>query len=584
MAPGSVFLFQCELTGTVTMTSGVVTSLYTDGNLAVQVIPSTLVARISGSDRNVYVAAAAPPIVLDAGTSFDPDSVSPSAGLLAAWTCIRAVSLSPCFNASFSSQLATPATTQIQLTLPSLLFAPSYNDSFVFAVTISKDNRATTSAAVKVTGISVALPLLSVNILVPTQGPQWVKITPTDSVQMIATLTPISAVPVAYLYAWTCLSNNINISQGSPALTSSPQSTLLALQAGALVGGATYVFTFVVTSIVDTSVTSSYNVSFTVNAPPSGGSCSILSYDTGVPAGIAMTTTFNALCQNWLGQADDFPFQYSLASYTVDRSRERNIFNRFQLGALMQVLLPSGIDNAGQPAPLQLGVSIRNRWGSTTLIFLTVNVSNPDVSTPSAVAALGTRALSGVTLAAQSGNLDSAAQFAGPLNVALTAAAGSPGGNEGIAQRTALRAQVFDALSTLVNRSSGSSNTDPRSATQAMLLLSSIVAVPAEVSPAVQVAAAGLALSAASAQLASATTPFASSFAQSVLSIVSSVSTASASSNFSTSATTTGAAAVSSSTTSAVTTLSKVCCYLFSPPPFPPLSRQSVVSPNCLCL
>jgi hypothetical protein len=68
-------------------------------------------------------------------------------------------------------------------------------------------------------------------------------------------------------------------------------------------------------------------------------------------------------------------------TYSADMSRIINVLVNFQLGSLMTTRLPAGIDLSGQPVPLQLGISIRNVWGASTVFFFAVNVSNPDVST-----------------------------------------------------------------------------------------------------------------------------------------------------------------------------------------------------------
>jgi hypothetical protein len=269
----------------------------------------------------------------------------------------------------------------------------------------------------------IALPSIALAVLIPTQGPTYIKILPDDDIQLLATLTPVGSAPVAYGFYWS--STSVNISAGAPGLLSSPASLLLMLQRGLLPGGNTYLFSFIVFSLADSKITSRYNVSVEVNAAPSSGSCSI-----SPQTGVAMTTYFDILCKNWLaGSPSDLPFRYQASALAADNTTVQSVIIDFQLGGLFQVLLPAGLDANLKPIPLIVRVVIRNRWGATTRVPLTVMVTNPDVSSPSAVAAVGATALNGQLLAQQAGNLDASGQFVGPLSQSLLVAASAPGGN-----------------------------------------------------------------------------------------------------------------------------------------------------------
>jgi hypothetical protein len=387
LPPVGIFIFQVDLRASITTTGGAV-SVQSTAYMAISVTPSLLLARITGSDRNIFVSPTAPNLVLDASGSFDPDiPTGASSGLSFNWTCVRLVSMLPCFSADDWVSIGSGSV----LHIPSVLFAPSFNDSFVFQVTVSRGIRRSTSNLVRVTGISLALPIISVVVNVPTQGSSWVRITPQDSVQLLATLTPILSTPVGYTSTW--------ISYSIPSIRSTPSVALLNINSGTLPGGNTYVFGFVVRSTVDPSVASAYNVSLVVDSPPARGSCSVLPI-----SGEAMNDVFDVLCRDWVSAVDSLPLTYSVAVYTSDRSRSSLILQGFQLSALSQLYLPVGVNAQGNPSPtLQLGVSIRNRWGSTTTTYLTVNVSNPDLSSLAAVSALSNTALSALQLAQQTG-------------------------------------------------------------------------------------------------------------------------------------------------------------------------------------
>lgn len=159
VVPGYTYIFQFELTGTITTISATV-PVYTASYMALSVQQSALIARISGSDHNVFVGAGAPLKVLDARSSFDPDSQVrpsllkkkirlnvwltttcfaiihsqvPSAGLSYSWTCQRSVTLLPCFNSSLTAALAVVRSSAV-LTLSPQLLVESFNDSFAFQV------------------------------------------------------------------------------------------------------------------------------------------------------------------------------------------------------------------------------------------------------------------------------------------------------------------------------------------------------------------------------------------------------------------------------------------------------------------
>ncbi len=185
------YVFQLLLTASITIAGiATATQIAVLNYLAVSVLASPLVARITGSDRNVFVGPASPLFVLDGSSSMDPDVGVGFVGLSFAWTCQRTVSATSCFNASFTTQLAVPSASP-RLLLDANLMSPSFNDPFAFQLLVTKGGRRAVSNVVQVTAISVALPLIAVAVFVPTQGPTYIKINPQDSVQLQATLTPI---------------------------------------------------------------------------------------------------------------------------------------------------------------------------------------------------------------------------------------------------------------------------------------------------------------------------------------------------------------------------------------------------------
>ncbi len=172
-----------------------------------------------------------------------------------------------------------------------------FSFQFYFVVTVSKGTRRTTSVPVILQGINYPyvvfcqsfyfvyysfvfliyhssfcrLPQVLISISVPTQGPFWTAINPTDQVQLSATLTAASAQPLAVTTQWICTSNNFVLLGNDPTLFSSSVPPVLLFNPNSFQGGITYSFALIVTDIANSNRKSQGSVSFVLNEPPSAG-------------------------------------------------------------------------------------------------------------------------------------------------------------------------------------------------------------------------------------------------------------------------------------------------------------------------
>jgi hypothetical protein len=255
-------------------------------------------------------------------------------GLSYQWSCIRRVSLQPCFNATVNASFTAHQLPVVRL--PAQYFAAAaLNDSFALTLRVFKDGlQPSTSAPVMVSAYFEALPSLSLSLMVPTQGLNYVAINSNDQVVLAATLTPVSSTGPSYTTKWvnirvdasgsanTPTPNLLNLEEGSPVLLSSPSSPLLVLKPGVLKGGFKYTFALILASMslvstshlmrgLDTmsspsSASSIASVAIAINGAPSGGTCTVS------PAvGVTLQTKFVFACTGWSTVAANLPLTYA---------------------------------------------------------------------------------------------------------------------------------------------------------------------------------------------------------------------------------------------------------------------------------
>jgi hypothetical protein len=504
--------------------------------VAVAVVATPLVARIIGGDRQIWADASAPPCALDARTSYDPDDVTGGGSAVSplrfVWSCTLLSAQSPCFNAANPFQSGTVPI--VSLPAASLLQNGQAVDSYVFSVTVTRDGRATTSVPVVIQPVLLPLPQLSITLAVPTQGPFWVVINPNDKVQLSAVVTQLALFPVSYTLLWTCPSGNVNVSLGSPALSTSPLSPDLVVLPGNLVGGQSYVFSVLLTNANNPMQFTSTTVGFAVNSAPVGGTC--LSAPL---SGLAVTDTFTLSCTSWSDAVTDYPLAYRFTTfdpltqatqlvlqeyvtvsrpvacgtraalsirivcvvcvfpahvfvYFVTKLLLVGVSECFKMRSYSAINVFSGVLPAG--SPLLIRVNVRDRWGATTNVLLSVNVTMPVVTT-TALNVLATTVQQKLLFATDTVDLNMASAYIGAMTSVLSAASSvssssssSSSSSADTQQRAGIRAHMLTSL-VIISQANGV----PTAAAigQAMMAAASIVSVaqPAELLTSVQVQA-----------------------------------------------------------------------------------------------
>ncbi len=377
-------------------------------------------------------------------------------------------------------------------------------------VVISKDIRTATSLPVRMSAIAAGNPIVLVSLTVPTQGPSFQVINSLDVVQLTATVASLGT-PVPTTISWWCTSANIDIlSSSSPvAVLQSTVSSRMVFPAQVLQSGKTYSFTATAINNDDPSKFSQANISFSINSSPCCGSCSI-----SPTTGIALQTQFDIKCLNWDDAVSDMPLQYKFDVFdSATQDSSLNLRN-FQPGSSYTGFLP-----APPTGVLQIRVQISDRWGAVSSVMLAVNVTNPPLTT-SSVAAVASAALDRISVAAQSGDINAAAQVIGPLSNMLNAAATQNSSSSAVASRTNIRTSLFAMSQQLIENSPVMSQ---GMSAQILQVVSAVTSAPAEMSPEVRQSAAKTAVSLGNKYLTGSTTAFPPVVSQTLLNIVSSV-------------------------------------------------------------
>jgi hypothetical protein len=382
-------------------------AFHTIGYIAVFASASPLVARIKGGDRQVWVDATAPPVVFDGSGSYDPDAGNTNAGLKYSWSCLRMSGIS-CFDPTTAASIAIQKLIPL-LSLASMSFADSATDPYTVSLSISKSGR-TDDAFATVSAIFVPLPAISIQVLVPTQGANYIVINSNDKVQLSAVIQSVSsAQAVSYLLQWSCPVGGFDLAAPG-SLASSPSSPALVINPNQLIPGESYVFSLTLTSTSDASKRTQSNASFTIHSPPVGGRCTVSPL-----TGVTLQTRFSFTCFNWDGNVVSNPISFSFQVYDEGARRSVSILRSPSPSGLFETYLPVG-------DPLVVLVVVTDRFGGLTNVFVRLKVNQAVVSNPQAVAAIATSALSGLAYAQQAGDINSASQFVGPLISVLSAA------------------------------------------------------------------------------------------------------------------------------------------------------------------
>jgi hypothetical protein len=423
----------------------------------------------SGGNRTVWASDSAAATTLDASASFDPD-VSPgtTSTLTYSWVCTRPVTLRACgtWEQSASAQLKLPV---------GFFSATDVTETYSFVVTVTSGTRSATSSAVYISAMAVALPTLSINISVPTQGPQWLRITPSDIVSFSAAVELGSAISSSTVYLqWTCLSGGVNMTAGSASLLSSPTSSTLILAPNVLTAGTTYTFQLAARLSTSASEAGLASATITVNSIPTGGTCSV-----SPSQGVAIQTKFTFACAGWLDDAGNLPLTYGVRQ--VDSTGALlNIVQAQQSNSQFSMYLPVG-------APLLLRVSVLDIWGGQAVVSLSVNVSAPDASSSAALQSVATSALASLQQASNAGDVNAAIQLVLPLTQIIQASGASmyaSSSADALQQRSDIRTQIFSTVlsmaTTVTTRSDSALATS-----QVMNLIAAVVSVPDEMTTAV---------------------------------------------------------------------------------------------------
>jgi hypothetical protein len=238
---GSVYAFSVQLTTKLPLASGALQTVTSTSYIAVSVTASSLIAKIAGGDRTASVVDSQGSMTLDASASYDPDvatsaSVADNA-LSFAWSCTLVASQAACPFSMSGAKLSVP-NSQLQSAL-------SNGDSKLsFSVTVSKGARSTTTAPVIVTLSQLALPSLSIQLLVPNKPSGFTRVNPDDKVALSAVaVASTKGLPLsAYTYRWQSTSSIMTLTESDARVGTALTSPTLVLLPGALVGGATYSF------------------------------------------------------------------------------------------------------------------------------------------------------------------------------------------------------------------------------------------------------------------------------------------------------------------------------------------------------
>jgi hypothetical protein len=201
--------------------------------------------------------------------------------------------------------------------------------------------------------------------------------------------------------------------------------------------------------------------------------------------GVTLQDTFNFICSGWNTLSANLPLSYAYQINDPVSQTVSQVLRRAQPSSTFGTVLPGGL-------PLTVTVIVSDVWGASTTTTVSVTVTTPDVSTPSALQGVADNALASLALAQQGGSLNQVGQFVGALTTVLTTAAAATGADSAaaVAQRTNIRTSMLNTLTAVVNTSAPVSSA---SALQTTSMLSNLVAAPAEVSGNMSLAASSLA-------------------------------------------------------------------------------------------
>jgi len=248
---------------------------------------------------------------------------------------------------------------------------------FQFSVQVTKGERISDIASLKVATVDSSLPTLQiVSVGNSVDFSTASKLNPTKTVYLRASIDGGFNIPVGIEVEWSCSSGNFDLTDPSNILTGINTLDLL-LNPAALRGGVFYEFAIIVRDKNNINGDSGIaSKGFITNSPPKGGRC------VSNPAEGTYETIFAIECSGWTDDTEDFPLYYSF-SIKERSTGGGNIafeFGQRQVARKIATQLPAGHKSAGYVQTIQ--VKIEDSLGSfATFEFpITISVTNETAS------------------------------------------------------------------------------------------------------------------------------------------------------------------------------------------------------------
>ncbi|GMH83688.1 hypothetical protein TL16_g09685 [Triparma laevis f. inornata] len=354
LTPGQVYTF----TVTVTDSDG----LTNTATVQVEITLGDLVAKISGGGRSVGATSS---VTLNGVSSFDtdyPDRQGSADGFAYAWACLES---SPSYGAACTGLSASSgeSLTLDSTALNDLLGSSADTITLLFTLQFTSSD----SADPRFSEVSTSITIERVDPPEVSITPIYVvKVNPSKKLQIKGSIQQNAGNAVAA--KWECEQiSDLNTLSSSPTSLVVPASSAttpipfnLILPSGSL-AGAIYVFRLVASfDGVSSSPQGSAQLSIVVNSPPSAGSVSVLNPDGG-NTGTALQTEFSIRAQNWVDDASDLPFTYSLLYRVTGATDETTITVDCASAIKDAVFLPVG---GGNSSSVMVTAKVTDKYGS----------------------------------------------------------------------------------------------------------------------------------------------------------------------------------------------------------------------------
>ncbi|GMH95715.1 hypothetical protein TrVE_jg5792 [Triparma verrucosa] len=354
LTPGQVYTFTVLVTDSDALTN--------TASIQVEVEEGDLVAKITGGGRSVGATSS---VTLSGASSFDtdyPERRGTADGFAYSWTCLES---SPSYGAACtglsdsSGESLSLDSTALNYLLGSTLDTITLLFTLQFTTTDSADTRYS-ELSTFITIERVDPPEVSITPI------YVVKVNPSKKLQIKGSIETDSTNAVAAF--WECEQiEYLDELSASPTSLVVPASSIattvpfnLILPSGSL-AGATYDFRLVAGfDGVSSSPQGQAQISIVVNSPPSAGSVSVSNSDGG-NTGTALQTEFSIRAQNWVDDASDLPFTYSLFYRVTGATDETQITVDSASAIKDAVLLPVGGGNASS---VVVTAKVADKYGS----------------------------------------------------------------------------------------------------------------------------------------------------------------------------------------------------------------------------